>query len=87
MYHMKTVTIRDLRHDPGKVEALVNQGNEVLITKRGKPVMRISKPDGAGSRRPPADFRRIREEVSAGRVMAREDVRHMWKILRDERVP
>ena len=41
MYHMTTVTIRDLRYDFPKVEELLRQGHEVQITRRGKPIARL----------------------------------------------
>lgn len=41
MYHMATVTVRDLRYDFPKVEELLRQGQEVQITKRGKPIARL----------------------------------------------
>lgn len=41
---MKTLTVRDLRYDFGKVEAWLNDGQEIEITKYGKLVARISPP-------------------------------------------
>lgn len=38
---MSTVSIRDLRTSFPKVEALLNAGEEVWISKRGKPFARI----------------------------------------------
>ena len=40
--HMSTVSIRDLRTSFPKVEALLNAGEEVWISKRGKPFARIT---------------------------------------------
>ena len=42
MYHMKTVSVRDLRYDFKKVERLLSQGDEVQITKRRKVIARLS---------------------------------------------
>lgn len=42
MYHMTTVSVRDLRYDFRKVEALLQQGEEIQVTKRGKVIARIS---------------------------------------------
>lgn len=39
---MSTVSIRDLRTSFPKVEALLNAGEEVWISKRGKPFARIT---------------------------------------------
>ena len=41
MYHMKTVTVRDLRYNFPRVKEFLAQGEEVQITKRGKAVGRI----------------------------------------------
>lgn len=42
MYHMKTVTVRDLRYDFPKVEKLLRQGQSVDVTKRGKVVAMLT---------------------------------------------
>lgn len=42
MYHMKTVSIRDLRYDFKKVERLLREGGEIQITRRRKPIARLS---------------------------------------------
>jgi antitoxin (DNA-binding transcriptional repressor) of toxin-antitoxin stability system len=41
MYHMTTVSIRDLRYDFQKVEALLRQGEEIQITKHRKVIARL----------------------------------------------
>ena len=41
MYHMKSVSIRDLRYDFPKVERLLREGREVQITKRRAVVARL----------------------------------------------
>jgi len=41
MYHMKTVSVRDLRYDFPKVERLLSEGNEVQVTKRRKVIARL----------------------------------------------
>ena len=41
---MQTLTVRDLRYDFGKVEAWLADGEEIEITKHGKPVARLSPP-------------------------------------------
>jgi len=50
MYHMKTVSVRDLRYDFKKVERLLHQGDEIQITKRRKVIARLT-PERA--QRPP----------------------------------
>jgi len=39
---MKTATVRDLRYDFPRIEAWLESGQEVLITKHSKPVARVS---------------------------------------------
>lgn len=41
MYHMKTVSVRDLRYDFKMVEGLLRKGEEVRITKRRKTIARL----------------------------------------------
>jgi antitoxin (DNA-binding transcriptional repressor) of toxin-antitoxin stability system len=54
MYHMKTVSVRDLRYDFKKVERLLSQGDEIQITKRRKVIARLT-PEPA-ERPPLPDF-------------------------------
>ena len=42
MYHMKTVSVRDLRYDFPKVERILRSGEVVQITKRRKPIARLT---------------------------------------------
>jgi len=44
LWHMKTVTIRQIHHDFGAVLALVAQGEEVTVLNRTRPVARICPP-------------------------------------------
>lgn len=41
MYHMKSVTVRDLRYDFPKVEKLLRNGRALDVTKRGKVIAEI----------------------------------------------
>ena len=41
MYHMKTASVRDLRYDFAKIEHLLQQGEEIQITKRRKVIARL----------------------------------------------
>jgi len=54
MYHMKTVSVRDLRYDFPKVERILRSGEAVQITKRRKPIARLT-PEPA-DRPPLPDF-------------------------------
>jgi prevent-host-death family protein len=44
LFNMKTATLRQLRHEFGTVLALVEQGEPVEITKRGKPIAVLTPP-------------------------------------------
>jgi prevent-host-death family protein len=62
---------------------LVAQGEDVLITRHGKPVARLVPPEGAHARRDAAAAAlRIRERARAGRL-GKFDWEY-WKQLRDE---
>jgi antitoxin (DNA-binding transcriptional repressor) of toxin-antitoxin stability system len=41
MYHMKTVSVRDLRYDFKTVERILLEGEEVQITKRRRAIARL----------------------------------------------
>ena len=41
MYHMKTVSVRDLRYDFKKVETLLREGQTVHVTKRSKVIAHL----------------------------------------------
>jgi antitoxin (DNA-binding transcriptional repressor) of toxin-antitoxin stability system len=64
---MSTVSIRDLRTSFPKVEAMLNAGEEVWISKRGKPFARIvlgtppseARPDFAGRFGPEAKIQAV----------------------------
>lgn len=86
MYHMKTVTVRDLRYDFPKVERMLREGKPLRITKRGKVIAKLEPDDGSGiapGRAPLPDFEaRMREnygdkvfEVSGAELISadRED--------------
>ena len=54
MYHMKSVSIRDLRYDFPKVERQLREGDEVQVTKRRKAIARLTAV--LGGRAPLPDF-------------------------------
>lgn len=76
---MHTLTVRDLRYDFAKVEAWLADGQEIEITKHGKPIARLSPPRSPGG---PAKFdaeahmRRLKE-TWGDRVFSAEEVREM----------
>jgi antitoxin (DNA-binding transcriptional repressor) of toxin-antitoxin stability system len=75
---MRTMTIRDLRYDFAKVEAYLADGQEIQITRHGKPVAVISKPRRKKSPVFDADeHRRWLDETWGDRVFTAEEVREM----------
>ncbi len=55
MYHMKSVSVRDLRYDFKKVEQLLSQGEEIQVTKRRHVIARLV-PEKPAERPPMPDF-------------------------------
>ena len=55
MYHMKSVSVRDLRYDFKKVEQLLSQGEEIQVTKRRQVIARLV-PEKPAERPPMPDF-------------------------------
>jgi len=75
---MQTVTIRDLRYDFGKIEACLSYGEDVEITKHGKPVALISPPRARTTAKFDAEaHRRWLDETWGDRVFTAEEVREM----------
>ena len=75
---MQTLTVRDLRYDFGKVEAWLADGEEIEITKHGKPVAQISPPRHAKAAKFDAEAHRRRmDETWGDRVFSAEEVREM----------
>jgi antitoxin (DNA-binding transcriptional repressor) of toxin-antitoxin stability system len=67
MHHMKTVTVRDLRYDFPKVERMLRKGVELQVTKRGKPIARLT-PEP--TERPPLpDFLARLKEIYGDKVL------------------
>lgn len=56
---MKTATIRDLRYDFSRVEAWLRNGDEIEITRHGKPIARIMPPT------PPARRKLVKPDIMA----------------------
>jgi prevent-host-death family protein len=76
--NMHTLTVRDLRYDFAKVEAWLADGQEIEITKHGKPVARLSPPRPEGARKFDLEaHRRWMKETWGDRVFTAEEVREM----------
>jgi antitoxin (DNA-binding transcriptional repressor) of toxin-antitoxin stability system len=41
MYHMRTVSVRDLRYDFKMIEGILREGEEVSVTKRRRVIARL----------------------------------------------
>jgi antitoxin (DNA-binding transcriptional repressor) of toxin-antitoxin stability system len=67
MYHMKTVSVRDLRYDFPKVERILRSGEEIQITKRRKAIARLT-PEPA-SRPPLPDFLGRLKEIYGDKIL------------------
>ncbi len=75
---MQTLTVRDLRYDFGKVEAWLADGEDIEITKHGKPVARLSPPGTGNVRKFDAeDHWRWLRETWGDRVFTAEEVKEM----------
>jgi len=83
---MQTLTVRDLRYDFAKVEAWLADGQEIEITKHGKPVARLSPLRPCQARMFDAEaHRRWMKETWGGRVFTAEEVREMREAELGER--
>lgn len=69
---MKTVSVRDLRYDFPKVEALLRSGEEIRITKRRRVIARLTpEPAPESAPRPPLpDFLGRMKEIFGDRVLS-----------------
>lgn len=77
-HKMQTLTVRDLRYDFKKVEAWLANGQEIEITKHGKPVAHLSPPrSGQGGSFDAAAHQRRMIETWGDRVFTAEEVREM----------
>ncbi|MEI6033032.1 MAG: type II toxin-antitoxin system prevent-host-death family antitoxin [Verrucomicrobiae bacterium] len=75
---MQTLTIRDLRYDFGKVMAWLADGEEIEITKHGKPVALLTLPrQDKVPKFDAEEHRRRMKETWGDRVFSAEEVREM----------
>jgi antitoxin (DNA-binding transcriptional repressor) of toxin-antitoxin stability system len=80
MTHMKTATVRELRNEFPRIEAWVNEGETVSITKRGKAIATLMPASGnigaAGKGEKPDIMRRLRD-TWGDRVLTPAEVERM----------
>ncbi len=76
---MKIATIRDLRYDFRKVEAWLDGGEDIMVTKHSKPVCYITqKQPSVTKKRPPRpDFEARRRRIWGDRVFSDAEVEEM----------
>jgi antitoxin (DNA-binding transcriptional repressor) of toxin-antitoxin stability system len=76
---MKTATVRDLRYDFPKIEAWLEGGEEVLVTKHSKPVARLSPAKSVAAKPLPPlpDFEARRKRTWGDRFFTNEEVEEM----------
>lgn len=75
---MQTLTVRDLRYDFAKVEAWLADGQEIEITKHGRPIAHLSPPRSAQAKTfDSGEHRRWLLETWGDREFTSEEVREM----------
>lgn len=68
MYHMKRASVRDLRYDFPKIEALLSEGEEIQITKRRQVIARLV-PERAVESPELPDFRARKQAIFGDEVL------------------
>lgn len=75
---MKTATIRDLRYDFPRVEAWIRNGNEIELTKHGRPIARITPlPKPAAHKLVKPDIMARLKETWGDRIFSAREVAEM----------
>jgi antitoxin (DNA-binding transcriptional repressor) of toxin-antitoxin stability system len=69
MYHMAKASIRDLRYHFERVEAQLDHGEAVEITRRGRVVARLLPPETSKKPVKMPDFRKRLKELWGDRVL------------------
>lgn len=68
MDHMKSASIRDLRYRFPEIERLLGAGETIEITRRGRPVGRLSPPPKRAKAKPPDIMARL-QAIYGGKVL------------------
>ena len=75
---MKTATVRDLRYDFPKIEAWLEGGQEIIITKHSKPIARIQSEKAVAKPMPELpDFKARLKETWGDRFFTQKEVDEM----------
>lgn len=76
--HMRTASVRDLRNNFAKLEAWLNNGEEVQIEKRGEPIAMLTAIDRSrGKKVEMPDFAARRKAIWGDRMFSEAEVRAM----------
>ncbi len=79
---MKTASVRELRNHYNTLLEWVSEGEEVVITKRGKPVARLVPETDAGEKK--VDWSQsvaMRDLSPTQKVMTKEQLKELWDHL------
>jgi len=68
MYHMRKATVRDLRYRFKEIEALLRNGDEIVITKRKRAIARL-RPEPAAVKPAVPDFKKRLESIFGGNLL------------------
>jgi antitoxin (DNA-binding transcriptional repressor) of toxin-antitoxin stability system len=74
---MKTVTVRDLRYSFPRVESWLNSGEQIEITKRGRPIARLVPASRVPKRLVKPDILAQLKEIWGERVFTAQQVAAM----------
>lgn len=75
---MKTATVRDLRYDFPKIEAWLEGGEEIIITKHSKPIARIQSERAVKKTLPPLpDYKARLKKTWGDRFFTQQEVDEM----------
>ncbi len=79
---MKTASVADLRNDFPKVFALIEAGEEIAITKRGRVVANLTPPKPK-KRKKPDWAARLATRPPIGKGLSKAATEKLWSDLRD----
>ena len=63
---MRTLSIREMRNELGRLDHLISTEGEILITRRGKPIARLIRAGGARKKPSHADLRAAMQRLATG---------------------
>ncbi len=63
---MRTLSIREMRNELGRLDRLISTEGEILITRRGKPIARLIPAGGARKKPSHADLRAAMPRLATG---------------------